>query len=654
MLAALFFAAVLAAAAPLSRRIWAAAAEDDRAGPWESAASVGLVAAVVAVGVDWVLAFSHLLYRGCLVAAAIALLAYAVVARVRSRGLAPRGTAAPALPRWTSVVALSPLGLWLAYVFWRGTVLFAYLSDALSYHLPKALFLVRHHAFGLFEGTDARLTTFPANYELLLADVIALTGKDTLTFAVSELTYVLFGLVVGAMAERWWSDKSERALAPHVLVPVLFALGMPPTLLAAGAHKNDLMTGAAMLAATHWGARWAVTKNRPSLVLAIAGAALAIGTKVNAGVLVPAFVPYAVHAWRSRGRERVSASAWLLWGAFGIAAFVLLGGGVYLFNLVEIGHPIGASEGAGGYGAWDHLWKFPVLVFLRGLTPSEDVWVPWLGVRWAWTQYDLFFAPFGTPTSLLVLALPFAVRRYRAEGRRDERFLASIATVIAFFAVLPVKVNEPPVGFFIGISRYALGAPVVLFLWTVSPLARELSRAPRPAWVASAVVLAASAAFTFAAYGIALLDQGARLGFAVSVAIGRFPPRSINAYLKRAGQVVDELAPPDAVVAFDGGFDSWVYPIFGADLTRRVVFLHPERGPVTIPSNVTWVAIDRWWHCAFGDPRFTDFSQWRYYLKGEPEPIDRALYDQLSADPRFQRVYRSEKMNQAVFVRVAP
>ena len=645
MLAALFLVATIAAAVPLSRWLWSFAPRSDRARSWERMASIAILAVMLAVGLDWLLAFAHVFFRGTLVAVSAVLLAGAALATRRllpdeTTLVADGGAGAPeiatvdsppatrpATGKVLSLFALAPLGAWLAYVSWRGTVIVAQLSDALSYHLPKALFLVRHHAFGLFGGTDARLTTFPANYEILLADVIALTGNDALTFAVGTLTFALFGLVVAAMAERWWGLETDGRLPLHVVLPTLLALAMPPALLAAGAHKNDLLTGAAVLAATHWAARWAVTKQRPALVLAIGSAALAIGTKVNAGVLVVAVVPCVVWRLRAWRRERgeagdargVRPAEWMAWGAFALGAFVLLGGGVYVFNIVKTGRPIGASEGAGGYGAWSHLWQFPVLAFLRGFTSTEDVYVPWLGVRWAWPEHDLFFAPFGTPTSVLLLAVPFGDWRYRALGRRDERFLASLMVVIGFFAVLPVKVNEPPVGFFIGIGRYAIGLPAVVFLWTVAPFVRSVtlvssgrSRTKRALHraLAAATALVTSATFAYYAFRMGWKDQAMPFGFVVSVDSGRLPPRALNAYPKRAAEVVDAQAAPDAVVAFDGGFDAWVYPIFGAALSRHVVFLHPDRGAVTIPSNVSWVAIDRWWHCAFGDPRFTDFSKW--------------------------------------------
>jgi hypothetical protein len=668
MLAGFFFFAMIVAAVPVSRRLWVLAPAGDRAGPCERIASIGLVALALAVGIDWILAFTHLFFRGALVAVAAALVAWVVwdttrerVVRRRSAEKAPPLQDLPARRPGTlvSLVVLSPIGLWLAYIFWCGTILFVYLSDGLSYHLPKALFLVRHRGYAMFEGQDARLTTFPANYEILLADVIALTGKDTLTFVVSMLGFVLFGLMVAAVAERWWStDHDGHDGLLHVAAPTLLALAMPPALLATGAHKNDLVTNAAMLAALHWGARWAVTAQRPALVLAIAGAALAFGTKVNAGVLAIALVPCLV--WRARAfalrkqrQGRGLVSELLPWVGVSLLAFLVLGGGVYVFNMVKIGRPIGVSESAGGYGAWNQLWQFPLIVFLRGLTWADQVWIPWLGVHWSWPQYDLFFAPFGTPTSLLLLALPLALWRYRADGRRDERALVSLMVVIAFVVTLPVRANhEPPVGFFIGIGRYVLSLPVIILLWTVAPFVRRLSTR-RPRLAASAALLT-SGVFVSYAVGCALRAPGAYLGFVRSVHDGLLPPRTLAASPKRAGQIVDERAAPDAVVAFEGAFDSWVYPIFGASLSRRVVFLHSDRGPVKIPANVSWVAIDRWWHCAFGSPEFTDFSQWQHFLEGTPEPADLVVYNQLLADPHFQLVFRSDRTNQAVFMRIAP
>ena len=649
MLALLFFGSAILAGIALARRLWARTAhDDDGSGPCERAASAGLLAFAIVIAIDWALSFAHLLTRPALIVASFALLALAA-RHLRPCPREPRARS----PRERILVALAlvPLIGWTAYVTWRGAVVFPQTSDALSYHLPKALFIARNHALAIFDGPDARLSTFPANYEMLLADVLVLTRSDGLVAIVGPLSYGLFGLTVAAMAERWWG----RGALP-VVTAVLLSLGMPTVMLASGTQKNDLLACAAMMAALHWGARWAARGERVAWALGTVAFMLAIGTKVYAGVLVLSLTPCAL--WRARALRASRASErsrpWPVTlaslSAATLVGFFLLGGEAYALNLVTIGHPVGHVDG-NGYGRWHQLWEFPAVQFLRGLSWTEYVWVPWRHQFWLCPQYDAFFSSYGPAASLLLLTLPFAVARYRALGRRHERNLVTLGLLLAFFVTLPVRVPDRPYGIFVGFVRYTPYAAVAIFLWTVVPFVktREASRVGR-ATVVSALV-ASSALFAWFAFGCVTDDVSLPFDFVRIVAGGYRPRRMVRSWTTRAASYIDREAGPDDVIAFDGGFDSWVYPAFGKELRRQVVFLHPDRGPVVVPPNVKWVGVDGSWNCIFG--AMPDLSQWfEEFGKGAPLPAELVVYDQLKADPHFRLVYEEKKANQAVFERI--
>src|SRR5687767_13885277 len=61
----------------------------------------------------------------------------------------------------------------------------------------------------------------------------------------------------------------------------------------------------------------------------------------------------------------------------------------------------------------------------------------------------------------------------------------------------------------------------------------------------------------------------------------------------RAASVVDRAAKPRDTIAVDGSFDTWVYPAWGAGLTRNVVFLPPGATPDDVPAAAQWVIVDR-------------------------------------------------------------
>jgi hypothetical protein len=478
--------------------------------------------------------------------------------------------------------------------------------------------------------------------------VIALTGRDDLVFIVGLLAYGLYGLLVAAMAERWWGRG-----ALHTCAAVLLSLGIPTTLLSSGAQKNDLLLAALLLGAAHFGARWAVRGERACLLLAITAAAIAIGTKPTAGVLVLALAPCVV--WRMRARRReglpLVAREAAHWFGVAIASGLLLGGEVYVMNLATIGAPWGHIAGT-RYGEWHHLWAFPALAFLRGLSPTDSVWVPWRHQTWFWSQWDLFFSSYGAPTSLLTLSLPWAVARYRREGLRAERALATGVLVLAFLAMLPVGVQEPPYGFFVGYVRYTSYVPVVVVLWTAVPWIRAHARDARAAYGALVV---ASACFALYAIGCMNNDIYAPLSFVLDVRHGDRFARAQRSWTLRAGGVVDRFAGQDDVIAFDGGLDSWSYPAYGRELRRTVIYLHPDRGPVVIGDDVKWVVVDRAWHALFGHPKMTDLGVWfEYIAKGSPLPEDVVVLHQLENDPRWKLVWREDYANQAVFMRVPP
>src|SRR5207237_1056540 len=127
-------------------------------------------------------------------------------------------------------------------------------------------------------------------------------------------------------------------------------------------------------------------------------------------------------------------------------------------------------------------------------------------------------------------------------------------------------------------------------------------------------------------------DTYAPLSLVVAVFGEPKAKRALHTWTVRAARWVDAYAGPDDIVAFDAAFDSWVYPAYGANLSREVVFLHPDGGPVTVPPDVQWVAIDRGWSCVFGHPLFVDFSEelWQKYIfRGAPLPEYLVVYRQL-------------------------
>ena len=109
-----------------------------------------------------------------------------------------------------------------------------------------------------------------------------------------------------------------------------------------------------------------------------------------------------------------------------------------------------------------------------------------------------------------------------------------------------------------------------------------------------------------------------------------------------------------SVIAIHGGYDTFVYPAYGANLSRRVLFLHaPDPTPVAIPDEARWVVVDRPWNCFFGNPNFKDFGSWHTLIgAGAPSAEDRRVFEQLEKDKRFKLIWSDLRLNQAVFRRM--
>jgi hypothetical protein len=217
-----------------------------------------------------------------------------------------------------------------------------------------------------------------------------------------------------------------------------------------------------------------------------------------------------------------------------------------------------------------------------------------------------------------------------------------------------VRFADAPIGAFESDVRYTLFLPPLVFLWTIARWASGRSEAGARRWVFAALLLA-DALLGYQVVRCTLDDQYVPIERVVGALRGEEAYPGIDSWCERAAAWIDDHAGPDDVIAIDGAFDTWVYPAYGRDLRRRIMFLHGNGAPVAIPDEARWVAVDRSWNVVFGAPGFRDFGTYaRDTLRGRPRDEDLAVFVQLLRDPRFRLVFRDTHANQAVFERVAP
>ena len=541
-------------------------------------------------------------------------------------------------------VGLLPIILWSGFMLWRGMVLPPDSYDALAYHLPKAVLYARAHGYAYFSFLDPRLRNIPANYELLLSETMILQRTDQLTEWVSTLFYVLFVVAGAALTQRWWRGPWISTLASAT-----FLAGVPVALLHSSADKNDLMVAYLMVAGMAAAGRFIASRHFAALIIAVLSFAMATGTKPQAGILAFCLAPLLF--WRLV-RPHVEKGRIVAIAVIAIAAFLFLGGAVYLSNVRAEGLLMGRGREGGGsvvmYGDWVNVWQAPYVLLAAPFSRSADTLsVPWSHEPWFWRRYEIFFAHLGVPFALCALAMPVCVARLarRTAGSLAERIAITSAALAAFAIMLPVRFI--PHGMYaISLPRYALFIVPVVFGWTIAPLA---AAAPSR----SALIVATGALF-FSGYAIdnAFNDSYSPLDY---VWWAREHPGTRIIYFdpQRAAAVADHMAGPRDSIAIDCAFGSWIHPVFGADLQRPVEFIAQTTGPPVIDGDVKWVVIDRSWNIVWGTPEFQGLSEFPRFLgKGHVAPEDVRVLNALRGDNRFKLVFYNRSRNQAVFRRI--
>lgn len=553
------------------------------------------------LGVNWILSFFHALNRRNLWIAA-ALFGIGALTAIRR----PRLRVTP----WLLIAGLA-IAAWTGFILWRGSVVPPASHDALAYHLPKAVMIMRAEGHERFDWPDTRLQQHPSNYELLLADVLILSGNDRLTEWIGTACWLAFLAIVALYATRWWGEGL------HVTACVLAVASAPLLLLHSGHDKNDLLTGILGAGAIYWSARWCARGGVAPAALAIICGAAAVGTKLNAVVVAIGVAPFGIAALLRRPPR---ARALLGAVVFAAAVFLLCGGWFF----VQPSAPSLAGHDA-TYGQWANLVDVPYLMVRVSL--GFDARLPWSSARWPWPPYDLYGSHYGPVLGGAFLLLPFCLWRYRRDGGdalRRERAIATAAAIVGFIILLPLV--QLPRHVSQATLRYSLFLLPAVIAWTVAPLWKRFPPAIARIATGAILVIAVQQAIQTAAFDTFAPIEHARF-------CARHPgTRRIHWMPNRAGSVVDAKAGPRDTVAMHGGAaDIWVHPVYGRELTRTVVFV---RNAAEIPPDAQWVAID------YMPVREND-------ARGE----EVRLYEELRRDPRFALVYYNERFNQAVFKR---
>lgn len=624
----------------------------DEDGAGERAALVVLLWFGILIGANWALALPGLLTTGGLWACSAGFALGGGALLWRRRG-ARKQTLPASVPPLVLLVLLA-LGSATLYLVFRGSLVFVQEYDALTYHFPKAVEILRAHTIPRIPSGDFRVAYFPWNYELLLADGLLLTPGDGLSFLLGLMATFGFGATAFAALRRAWPELSPS----DALVGVVFVAATPVLILQSADYKNDVLFSFFLLAVLHWGARWHGSGRGRELAVAGLALALCFGTKATVLFLFPVlgFALWTRRAWFAA----TAGAGWRRWApaASGAAVVLILSGACWpLLNRLWCGHFLGDTALVGGmsgyeanavphYSGFGNLWKFPFLALIRPFSSREGaVWVFWEHRYWWWPGLHPIYSHFGWLCSALLLLLPAGILVHRS--RRDEGVAYRLALTLAIlaFTALSLPQRYRVDGMFCGFPRYLLCIPVVVALWTLAPGLVWLRREGRARLLGAAGV-AVVAYFLGSAYVYLVHDATKPLGLVLELL--RNPKARPEGGMAFA---FDRLAGPGDTVAFDSGFGGTVYPLYGKDLTRPLIFLRPGPGGYRIPPEAKWVLIDRAWNVGWSHPGVTTTADFSLPLRRAPTGDDLALATQMWNDPEFVLVYNDPSSNQAAFLR---
>ncbi len=615
-----------------------------------------LLSFAILIGTNWVLAFAKLFSEGALWACMVGFIALGGGSRLfRRRSHERRKSPLDLKPIEFLILGLFVLSI--TYLCFRGSLVWVAEYDALTYHFPKAVEVIRAHGIPHIPSSDFRVVYFPWNYELLLANGLLLTPGDGLSFLIGLAA--TFGLV--AYGHAIFREAWPQATRKEAFLGDLVVCATPILIMQAADYKNDVLFSFFLLSFFYWIARWCQKGLAKELALAILSLVLCFGTKATALFVLPVF---AAVIWHYRSRFTLNAMGGIrkvVPVAIGVVLiFLLMGSGWPLLNKLWCGHFLGDTAMVGGksgfeanavpsYIGFSNLWKFPLLAILRPFSSKPDaVWVFWKHQYWWWPGNHPIYGHFGWLCSLSLLAVPFGVLQHRKSKGESESFRLVLSLSILVFVFLSLPQRYRVDGMFCGFPRSLLCIPVLVSLWSVLPLLIWLRERGRTfLWRGLGLVLALS--FSSQAYFYLRNDETKSFGLVMS-AVEHPDLRFVNG----VGDVIDKIAGPSDVIAFDSGFGGMVYRLYGAQLNRPVVFLQPKSGVFQIPAEAKWVVIDRSWNVGWSHPGVQDTSEFWLPTKRDPTDEDSVLVMQLSQDPAFALVYNDPANDQAIFLRRVP
>lgn len=499
----------------------------------------------------------------------------------------------PLLSIWVGITAL-------LYILQAALILLVPQNnyDSMTYHLSRIGYWLQHHSLAPWPTPNPRQTTFPMNAELAVMWTVMFSGGDRWAGFIQWLSVGMISLAGFGIARMLGARRSQA-----LFTSLLFS-NFTGILLQSSTTQNDLVVSALLVTCLYF---LFLAKKETSIVLVgFSGLAigLAVGTKSTIAFVLPAFaICILIDLVQAKIRNL---RFYLTWGAFSLAAFLLVGAFGYIQNQIAYQNPLS-----------DKVWTEGIIntPISRGTLVTANT------VFYTYQMLDFSAIPEPVATALTAGKSWFFTRvihrlNVPAQNAIPDQSLASLLNappvihedtswygLVAFLVLIPAAIYQLVIGlrrgsdpmrwmlvvmaagFVLTFSAFSVWSPYkgryfILPIALVTPLTYFIYSVKKNsiwAWLIAILSIFLAVNTVLNNPTKALVGQNAVWG-QDRLALRTLTNRSMQPVL----QMVAEKVPENAVLATRLGQDDWDYPLFGDHLQRNIVQLDPRAEKIDV------------------------------------------------------------------------
>lgn len=210
-------------------------------------------------------------------------------------------------------------------------------NDALSTHIARIGFWLRHGNLAAWETDRWYQLIYPANAQLVLFWQALFLRSDQLFGALQWVSAVGAGVAVYALSRQLAFDRKAAMTAG------LSMLAFPVVLFQSTTTQNDLVMTFALLTAAVFAMRAAQGRELADLALFTIALAFAFGIKQTFFFFAPTYLLFGGWAF-FEGRKALTMKGWAVFALAAALLFTLFGVNKYVENARAYGNPFGPAE----------------------------------------------------------------------------------------------------------------------------------------------------------------------------------------------------------------------------------------------------------------------------------------------------------------------